>query len=77
MYGACKGLIKEEHRRSIIKVIADYARFNCGMAHNYFCSKEELMVALIQHQAQQVLHVLSRDYKEWLEDLLLECRPEG
>ena len=62
MDGARKSLIKEGHRRSTIKVIAGYARVNHGLVHHYFGSKEELMVALIQHQAQQVLHVLFRDY---------------
>ena len=47
------------------------------LVHQYFGSKEELMVALIQQQAQQVLHLLFRDYPDWLEDLLQESRPKG
>ena len=47
------------------------------LVHHYFCSKEELMVILIQEQAQQVLHLLFRDYPDWLEDLLQESRPKG
>ena len=47
------------------------------LVHHYFGSKEELMVALIQQQAQQVLHLLFRDYPDWLEDLLQESRPKG
>ena len=35
------------------------------LVHLYFGSKEELMVALIQQQAQQVLHLLFRDYPDW------------
>ena len=45
------------------------------LVHHYFGSKEELMVALIQHQSQQVLLVLFRDYPDWLEELLQEHRP--
>ena len=75
MDGARKSLIKEGHRRSTIKVIADYAGVNHGLVHHYFGSKEELMVALIQHQSQQVLLVLFRDYPDWLEELLQEHRP--
>ena len=74
--GARKSLIKEGHRRSTIKVIADYAGVNHGLVHHYFGSKEELMVALIQHQSQQVLLVLFRDYPDWLEELLQEHRPK-
>ena len=47
------------------------------LVHHYFGSKEELMVALIQQQAQQVLHLLFCDYPDWLEDLLQESRPKG
>ena len=61
MDGARKSLIKEGHRRSTIKVIADYAGVNHGLVHHYFGSKEELMVALIQHHSQQVLPVLFRE----------------
>ena len=64
MDGARKSLIKEGHRRSTIKVIADYARVNHGLVHHYFGSKEELMVALLQHQSQQVLHLLLSDYPD-------------
>ena len=74
--GVRKSLIKEGHRRSTIKVIADYAGVNHGLVHHYFGSKEELMVALIQHQSQQVLLVLFRDYPDWLEELLQEHRPK-
>ena len=76
MDGTRKSLIKEGHRRSTIKVIADYAGVNHGLVHHYFGSKEELMVALIQHQSQQVLLVLFRDYPDWLEELLQEHRPK-
>ena len=76
MDGACKSLIKEGHRRSTIKAIADYAGVNHGLVHHYFGSKEELMVALIQHQSQQVLPVLFRDHPDWLEELLQERRPK-
>jgi len=76
MDGARKSLIKEGHRRSTIKVIADYAGVNHGLVHHYFGSKEELMVALIQHQSQQVLPVLFRDHPDWLEELLQEHRPK-
>ena len=75
--GARKSLIKEGHRRSTIKVIADYAGVNHGLVHHYFGSKEELMVALVQQQSQQVLHVLFRDYPDWLEELLQEHRPKS
>ena len=75
--GARKSLIKEGHQRSTIKVIAHYAGVNHGLVHHYFGSKEELMVALIQHQSQQVLLVLFRDYPDWLEELLREHRPKG
>ena len=34
------------------------------------------MVALIQHQSQQVLPVLFRDHPDWLEELLQEYRPK-
>ena len=34
------------------------------------------MVALIQHQSQQVLPVLFRDHPDWLEELLQEHRPK-
>jgi len=34
------------------------------------------MVVLIQHQSQQVLLVLFRDYPDWLEELLQEHRPK-
>ena len=74
--GVRKSLIKEGHRRSTIKVIVDYAGVNHGLVHHYFGSKEELMVALIQHQSQQVLLVLFRDYPDWLEELLQEHRPK-
>jgi len=77
MDGARKSLIKEGHRRSTIKVIADYAGVNHGLVHHYFGSKEELMVALIQHQSQQVLLVLFRDYPDWLEELLQEHHPKN
>ena len=76
MDGARKSLIKEGQRRSTIKVIADYAGVNHGLVHHYFGSKEELMVALIQHQSQQVLPVLFRDHPDWLEELLQERRPK-
>jgi len=76
MDGARKSLIKEGHRRSTIKVIADYAGVNHGLVHHYFGSKEELMVALIQHQSQQVLPELFRDHPDWLEELLKERRPK-
>ena len=75
MDGARKSLIKEGRRRSTIKVIADYAGVNHGLVHHYFGSKEELMVALIQHQSQQVLPVLFRDHQDWVEELLQERRP--
>jgi len=74
--GARKSLIKEGHRRSTIKVIAYYAGVNHGLVHHYFGSKEELMVALIQHQSQQVLHVLFHDHSDWLEELLQGRRPK-
>ena len=74
--GACKSLIKEGHRRSTIKVIADYAGVNHGLVHHYFGSKEELMVALIQHQSQQVLPVIFRDHPEWLVELQQGRRPK-
>ena len=76
MDGARKSLIKEGQRRSTIKVIADYAGVNHGLVHHYFGSKEELMVALIRHQSQQVLPVLFRDHPDWLEELLQERRPK-
>ena len=76
MDGARKSLIKEGHRRSTIKVIAAYAGVNHGLVHHYFGSKEELMVALIQNQSQQVLPVLFRDHPDWLEELLQERRPK-
>ena len=47
------------------------------LVHHYFGSKEEFMVALIQQQGQQVLHLLFRDYPDWLEDLQQESRPKG
>ena len=74
--GAHKSLIKEGHRRSTIKVIADYAGVNHGLVHHYFGSKEELMVALIQHQSQQVLPVIFRDHPEWLVELQQGRRPK-
>ena len=74
--GARKSLIKEGHRRSTIKVIADYAGVNHGLVHHYFGSKEELMVALIQHQSQQVLPVILRDHPGWLEELQQGRRPK-
>ena len=76
MDGARKSLIKEGHRRSTIKVIADYAGVNHGLVHHYFGSKEELMVALIQHQSQQVLPVIFRDHPEWLVELQQGRRPK-
>ena len=74
--GARKSLIKQGHRRSTIKVIADYAGVNHGLVHHYFGSKEELMVALIQHQSQQVLPVIFRDHPEWLVELQQGRRPK-
>ena len=74
--GARKSLIKEGHRRSTIKVIADYAGVNHGLVHHYFGSKEELIVALIQHQSQQVLPVIFRDHPGWLEELQQGRRPK-
>ena len=74
--GARKSLIKEGHRRSTIKVIAEYAGVNHGLVHHYFGSKEELMVALIQHQSQQVLPVIFRDHPEWLVELQQGRRPK-
>ena len=74
--GARKSLIMEGHRRSTIKVIADYAGVNHGLVHHYFGSKEELMVALIQHQSQQVLPVIFRDHPEWLVELQQGRRPK-
>jgi len=74
--GARKSLVKEGHRRSTIKVIADYAGVNHGLVHHYFGSKEELMVALIQHQSQQVLPVIFRDHPEWLVELQQGRRPK-
>ena len=74
--GAHKSLIKEGHRRSTIKVIANYAGVNHGLLHHYFGSKEELMVALIQHQSQQVLPVIFRDHPEWLVELQQGRRPK-
>ena len=76
MDGARKSLIKEGQRRSTIKVIADYAGVNHGLVHHYFGSKEELMVALIQHQSQQVLPVIFRDHPEWLVELQQGRRPK-
>ena len=74
--GARKSLIKEGHQRSTIKVIAEYAGVNHGLVHHYFGSKEELMVALIQHQSQQVLPVIFRDHPSWLEELQQGRRPK-
>ena len=74
--GVRKSLITEGHRRSTIKVIADYAGVNHGLVHHYFGSKEELMVALIQHQSQQVLPVIFRDHPEWLVELQQGRRPK-
>ena len=74
--GARKSLIKEGHRRSTIKVIADYAGVNHGLVHHYFGSKEEMMVALSQHQSQQVLPVIFRDHPEWLVELQQGRRPK-
>ena len=74
--GARKSLVKEGHRRSTIKVIANYAGVNHGLVHHYFGSKEELMVALIQHQSQQVLPVIFRDHPEWLVELQQGRRPK-
>ena len=74
--GARKSLVKEGHRRSTIKVIADYAGVNHGLVHHYFGSKEELIVALIQHQSQQVLPVIFRDHPEWLVELQQGRRPK-
>jgi len=74
--GARKSLIKEGHQRSTIKVIANYAGVNHGLVHHYFGSKEELMVALIQHQSQQVLPVIFRDHPEWLVELQQGRRPK-
>ena len=74
--GARKSLIKEGHRRSTIKVIANYAGVNHGLVHHYFGSKEELMVALVQHQSQQVLPVIFRDHPEWLVELQQGRRPK-
>ena len=74
--GALKSLVKEGHRRSTIKVIANYAGVNHGLVHHYFGSKEELMVALIQHQSQQVLPVIFRDHPEWLVELQQGRRPK-
>ena len=74
--GARKSLVKEGHRRSTIKVIANYAGVNHGLVHHYFGSKEELMVALIQHQSQQVLPVIFRDYPEWLVEIQQGRRPK-
>ena len=47
------------------------------LVHKYFGSKEKLMVALIQQQEQQVLHLLFRDYPDWVEDLLQGNRQKG
>ena len=74
--GARKSLVKEGHRLSTIKVIANYAGVNHGLVHHYFGSKEELMVALIQHQSQQVLPVIFRDHPEWLVELQQGRRPK-
>jgi len=74
--GARKSLIMEGHRRSTIKVIADYAGVNHGLVHHYFGSKEELMVTLIQLQSQQVLPVIFRDHPEWLVELQQGRRPK-
>ena len=74
--GARKSLVKEGHRRSTIKVIANYAGVTHGLVHHYFGSKEELMVALIQHQSQQVLPVIFRDHPEWLVELQQGRRPK-
>ena len=74
--GARKSLVKEGHQRSTIKVIANYAGVNHGLVHHYFGSKEELMVALIQHQSQQVLPVIFRDHPEWLVELQQGRRPK-
>ena len=74
--GARKSLIKEGHRRSTIKVIANYAGVNHGLVHHYFGSKEELMVSLIQHQSQQVLPVIFGDHPEWLVELQQGRRPK-
>ena len=74
--GARKSLVKEGHRRSTIKVIANYAGVNHGLVHHYFGSKEELMVALVQHQSQQVLPVIFRDHPEWLVELQQGRRPK-
>ena len=74
--GARKSLVKEGHRRSTVKVIANYAGVNHGWVHHYFGSKEELMVALVQHQSQQVLPVIFRDHPEWLVELQQGRRPK-
>ncbi len=74
--GARKSLVKEGHRRSTIKVIANYAGVNHGLVHHYFGSKEELMVALIQHLSQQVLPVIFHDHPGWLEELQQGRRPK-
>ena len=76
MDGARKSLIKEGHRRSTIKVIANYAGVNHGLVHHYFGSKEDLMVDLIQHQSQQIIPELFRDHPDWLEELLQDRRPK-
>ena len=75
--GARKSLIKEGHRLSTIKVIAGYAGVNHGLVHHYFGSKEDLMVALIESQAQPVLELIFSDNPDWLEDLSQKRRPKG
>ena len=75
--GARKSLIKEGHRLSTIKVIAGYAGVNHGLVHHYFGSKEDLMVALIESQAQKALNLLFRNHPDWLEEITKGRRPKG
>ena len=52
LQGARECLIKEGHRRTTIKRIAEYAGVNHGLVHHYFGSKEGLLLALLE-QTQQ------------------------
>ena len=74
--GARDCLVREGHARSTVKRIAHYAGVNHGLLHHYFGSKEELMVALLEQQTENMLKELFQNQPDWLKQLQSGKRPD-
>ncbi|MDH4246987.1 MAG: TetR/AcrR family transcriptional regulator [Deltaproteobacteria bacterium] len=70
-------LIENGHAACTVKAIAVRAGVNHGLVHHYFGSKEGLLVAVLEHTAQEMLHHvppgdrLQSDFKKFVRTVFL------